>query len=253
MSNTCFLSHFLLLCLLFARAAGLASVQLVLPPAVAAGSSATLLCLYDLQRAPLYSVKWYRGSFEFYRFVPADRPPKRAFPFPGLVVDLRRSGDRQVTLRAVPLHLAGVFTCEVSADAPSFSTDTARGELAVVDVDHLSPEIAVEKRLTSHGYIFAANCTTVSPEPEVTLTFFVNDVVVASERVVSGATLQVDVAWPGLQERLWLRCEAVTRGWLRAASRSVTVCRRQRSGTSVQRLSAGTYFFLVWQCYKLMQ
>lgn len=61
---------------------------LVLPPAVQKGQHAALLCLYDLEEAPLYSVKWYRGNHEFYRFSPTDTPPNKIFPFDGIHVDV---------------------------------------------------------------------------------------------------------------------------------------------------------------------
>lgn len=61
---------------------------LVLPPAVLRGHQATLLCQYDLEGAPLYSVKWYRGRFEFYRYSPSDIPPNKIFHYPGIHVDV---------------------------------------------------------------------------------------------------------------------------------------------------------------------
>jgi hypothetical protein len=66
----------------------LQGVKLVFPPVVRLGGEATLLCLYDLEGEPLYSVKWYRGNQEFYRYVPKESPPGRAFPFEGIVVDV---------------------------------------------------------------------------------------------------------------------------------------------------------------------
>jgi hypothetical protein len=63
-------------------------VRLVMPTAVMSGQSVRLICLFDLQGAPLYSVKWYRGQREFYRFVPQDEPPMKCFPFPGINVDV---------------------------------------------------------------------------------------------------------------------------------------------------------------------
>lgn len=61
---------------------------MVEPPAVQRGSQATLHCLYDLEGAPLYSVKWYRGQLEFYRYSPSETPVSKIFPFPGILVDV---------------------------------------------------------------------------------------------------------------------------------------------------------------------
>jgi hypothetical protein len=52
------------------------------------GNHASLLCQYDLEDAPLYSVKWYRGNFEFYRFSPGEKPATKIFAYPGIHVDV---------------------------------------------------------------------------------------------------------------------------------------------------------------------
>nr|CAD7571872.1 unnamed protein product [Timema californicum] len=216
------------------------SVHLVLPPVVAVGSSATLLCLFDLEKDPLYSVKWYRGNFEFYRYVPKERPPGRAFSFPGLFVDveleevnphlrgrrvenhlgkttpssadqdsnldlpvlsspklnttsalanyateashnyvvfgLSLSNDQQVSLLDVQLHLAGKFSCEVSADAPFFTTITVSDQLRVIDLRDLSPEIFVEEVFNENDHFLHANCTSNHSKPPPELTFFINNI-----------------------------------------------------------------------------
>ncbi len=51
-----------------------------------------LRCNYDLEADSLYAVKWYRGSEEFYRFLPKEAPPKQAFPINGVVVDVSKKG-----------------------------------------------------------------------------------------------------------------------------------------------------------------
>lgn len=67
---------------------GLKGMKLNVPRAVRVGHSVTLVCDYDLEEAPLYSVKWYQGNNEFYRYVPKEEPPTRVFPIPGLLVDV---------------------------------------------------------------------------------------------------------------------------------------------------------------------
>lgn len=59
-----------------------------MPEAVRAGSHVKLLCDYDLEQAALYSIKWYRGEEEFYRYVPKESPPTRVFALPGVHVDV---------------------------------------------------------------------------------------------------------------------------------------------------------------------
>lgn len=58
------------------------------PAAVQKGEHATLRCLYDLQGEILYSVKFYRGLREFYRYSPSELPTSKLFPYPGINVDV---------------------------------------------------------------------------------------------------------------------------------------------------------------------
>lgn len=67
---------------------GLKNVRLKADPAVQSGDILRLECDYDLENAQLYSIKWYFGDDEFYRFVPKESPPTRVFPLPGVVVDV---------------------------------------------------------------------------------------------------------------------------------------------------------------------
>ncbi|CAD6994102.1 unnamed protein product [Ceratitis capitata] len=52
------------------------------------GNAATLSCQYDLEQAALYSVRWYFGTEEFYRYVPKETPPTLVFPVSGINVDV---------------------------------------------------------------------------------------------------------------------------------------------------------------------
>ncbi|KAF6203924.1 hypothetical protein GE061_002262 [Apolygus lucorum] len=70
----------------------LKDVVLIVPSAVRAGTTLHLACHYDLEGALLYSVKFYQGDQEFYRFVPKESPPTRVFPLPDIQVDLSDPG-----------------------------------------------------------------------------------------------------------------------------------------------------------------
>lgn len=67
---------------------GLIDVSILIPPAVAENSTVNMTCLYDLGEFPLYSVKWYKGNKEFYRFIPKEMPPMKVFPQLGAKVDV---------------------------------------------------------------------------------------------------------------------------------------------------------------------
>lgn len=62
---------------------GLKGVRIWNPEAIRAGEQLRLSCDYDLEGVPLYSIKWYFGDQEFYRFVPKESPPTRVFPLSG--------------------------------------------------------------------------------------------------------------------------------------------------------------------------
>lgn len=61
---------------------------IVEPPAVRRGQYATLYCMYDLDGMALYSVKFYRGYREFYRYSPSEYPTSKVFLFDGITVDV---------------------------------------------------------------------------------------------------------------------------------------------------------------------
>lgn len=58
------------------------------PPSVRRGQHATFICSYDLDGAPLYSVKFYRGIHEFYRYSPSELPTSKVFQYIGFNVDV---------------------------------------------------------------------------------------------------------------------------------------------------------------------
>ncbi|RZC34851.1 I-set domain containing protein, partial [Asbolus verrucosus] len=47
----------------------------------------TLQCKYNLQGEPLYTVKWYKGGQEFFRYIPKELPSTQVFALPGITVD----------------------------------------------------------------------------------------------------------------------------------------------------------------------
>jgi hypothetical protein len=67
---------------------GLRDVAVTVPIAVTPGDTVTLQCSYDLEGDPLYTVKWYKGRQEFFRYVPKELPHTRVFPLPGVNVDV---------------------------------------------------------------------------------------------------------------------------------------------------------------------
>ncbi|ENN73744.1 hypothetical protein YQE_09654, partial [Dendroctonus ponderosae] len=64
----------------FSFVSGLQSLKEVLvkiPEAVRLRDTVSLQCNYDLEGETLYTVKWYKGSNEFYRFIPKEHPDSK--------------------------------------------------------------------------------------------------------------------------------------------------------------------------------
>ncbi|KAA0203100.1 hypothetical protein HAZT_HAZT007257 [Hyalella azteca] len=106
--------------------------QVSVPGYSRTGDTVSLHCDFDLEGDQLYNVKWYKGVKEFFRYVAADSPPKQVFDLPGVVVDRDRSSMDKVVLSSVTPLSSGLYKCEVSAEAPSFHTDSGSGKLLVV-------------------------------------------------------------------------------------------------------------------------
>uniref|UniRef100_T1HBE4 Ig-like domain-containing protein n=1 Tax=Rhodnius prolixus TaxID=13249 RepID=T1HBE4_RHOPR len=154
----------------------LKNVVLVVPTVVKAGTTLHLACKYELDGAPLYSVKFYQGDQEFYRYVPKDAPPTKVFPLPAVQVDIYESNSSVVTLNDVQKELTGVYKCEVSADAPLFHTVIRSSHLVVVEEPREQPVIRVEKIKYVLGERIRANCTSRFGFPAANLTFYINNI-----------------------------------------------------------------------------
>ncbi|XP_012144187.1 uncharacterized protein LOC100881058 [Megachile rotundata] len=152
----------------------------IVPEVVQRGQKAILRCHYDLEKAPLYSLKWYRGKHEFYRFAPSDEPATKYFNIPGIYVDVDNSNKSQVTLRDIDFVLSGTFSCEVTADAPTFSTAYVSKNLTVVSLPEGTPIIVSERERYDPGETLRANCSLPPSKPPAHLSFTLNNVMVDS-------------------------------------------------------------------------
>lgn len=158
------------------------TVHLVVdPPAVRRSHHATLRCLYDLGNSPLYSVKFYRGLREFYRFSPNEYPEKKTFPFPGINVDLLLSNASQVVIRNVGFGLSGNFSCEVTADAPLYSTATGHIQMQVVELPDSGPTLWTEHNRYEPGDVLRANCSSPPSRPRADLKLTLNNLVMLNQ------------------------------------------------------------------------
>ncbi|XP_056638730.1 uncharacterized protein LOC130446476 isoform X1 [Diorhabda sublineata] len=146
------------------------------PNIVEYGGSITLRCTYNLQGEPLYTVKYYRGTHEFYRYTPKELPSTKTFTYNGVNVDSQSSNEHQVVLRDVGFSLSGKFSCEVTTDAPNFSTATVSEEMLVVVLPTNSPSLSTDKSFYDIGDVLSASCTSPSSRPASKLTFILNNI-----------------------------------------------------------------------------
>nr|XP_027205750.1 uncharacterized protein LOC113799335 [Dermatophagoides pteronyssinus] len=120
-------------------------VSLNVPPHVRKGSDLQLSCLFDLDNATLYSLKWFyrahewdRDEQEFFRFTPRHKPYKQVFPLDGIQVDLSKSSGSIVYIRRASSKTSGKYKCEISVE-DTFQTVAAEKLMTVFNSssDHL--------------------------------------------------------------------------------------------------------------------
>ncbi|XP_040168157.1 uncharacterized protein LOC120903039 [Anopheles arabiensis] len=166
-----------ILCLLIVAevSVGLRNVRVTVPTAVRKGDSAHLFCDYELEdKERLYSIKWYKGKREFYRYTPQEKPSMKVFS----AVDVERSlsNESNVVIKALETNVSGKYSCEVSADAPSFHTMIVSGDMEVIEPPPEKPSITGLQSRYRPGDILRGNCTSINSKPPANLTWTINDV-----------------------------------------------------------------------------
>ncbi|XP_066968798.1 cell adhesion molecule 3-like [Macrobrachium rosenbergii] len=138
------------------------------------GNSTVLKCEFDLQGERLYSVKWYKGGREFFRYVPNERPMKQDYVVQGVKVDMEASTGQQVVLKSATLATSGRYKCEVLAEAPAFNTLVEHAILTVVDIPQEKPTVLGARERYQPGDVVSINCTSAPSKPAATLTWYIN-------------------------------------------------------------------------------
>uniref|UniRef100_A0A6E8VZW5 Ig-like domain-containing protein n=3 Tax=gambiae species complex TaxID=44542 RepID=A0A6E8VZW5_ANOCL len=128
-----------------------------------------------MEGAELYSVKWYKGKREFFRYTPKEIPALKSFVVAGLSVERPLSNGSHLTLVAVEPAATGKYSCEVSADLPSFDTMIVSSEMEVVDVPVTKPLITGIKQFYRIGDVVLGNCTSYNSKPAANLTWLLDD------------------------------------------------------------------------------
>ena len=69
-------------------ASGLSNLRVAIPETIARGSDVTFNCSFNLQDETLYAIKWYRGTYEIFRYIPSEDPPVKTFPLEGFNISV---------------------------------------------------------------------------------------------------------------------------------------------------------------------
>ncbi|KAL5281384.1 hypothetical protein ACFFRR_005028 [Megaselia abdita] len=154
---------------------GLKDVSVRVPKAVKRGDNAMLVCNYDMENDTLYSVKWYKGRREFYRYTPKENPAMKIFNHAGINVERSESNQSNVLLTDVQNGIAGKYSCEVSADAPTFNTAIDSGEMEVVEIPDQRPVITGIHSRYKFGDVISGNCSSDNSYPAANLSWFINE------------------------------------------------------------------------------
>ncbi|XP_043267968.1 uncharacterized protein [Venturia canescens] len=150
----------------------------------------TLRCEYNLGNEQLYSVKWYKDKDEFYTFMPSTSPPGREYDVKGVKVDIGQSDSKRVVLLGQSrsphkkINFAGLYGCEVSMEAPSYSTAFDSKVMSVAVLPYQDPALE-GLRLRTHydvGDVLTVNCTSAPSFPQAKLGFLLNHKEVSKSR-----------------------------------------------------------------------
>ncbi|XP_058444838.1 protein abrupt-like [Malaya genurostris] len=154
---------------------GLESVHIRVPPAVTLGGSAILICECDLPDEDLYSVKWYKGKHEFFRYTSKEIPSIKIFPKAGISVDVNHSNASHVILLNAEPHTSGKYSCEITEAAPSFHTQIVTRDLNVVDLPKSDPVILDMKPYYGADEFLEVVCISNESLPAARLEWFINE------------------------------------------------------------------------------
>ncbi|KAH8418014.1 hypothetical protein KR222_010571, partial [Zaprionus bogoriensis] len=144
----------------------------------------------------LYAIKWYKDNEEFYRYVPKTRPPKTSYRVDGVRVIVSKSlatgavnhiqcfplplqeelsDASRVLLRGLTLNSTGLYRCEISAEAPNFSSVQGEGRMDIVYLPRDGPHIRGQQYQYQIGEYLSLNCTSGKSHPASHLQWFVNE------------------------------------------------------------------------------
>ena len=159
-------------------ALALSLTQLQVPPFGLGGQSVSLVCEYDSQGEEVYSVKWYKGGLEIFRFLPSSAQPVSVFPRPGVNIMQSQSNATVLHLTNLSIATTGRYRGEVSTEAPVFRTESKYGALLVIVLPAAPPQITSENSSSltqlAPGDLLLLSCRSDQSKPAADLTWTIN-------------------------------------------------------------------------------
>ncbi|XP_047737909.1 uncharacterized protein LOC108676436 [Hyalella azteca] len=148
--------------------------RVVAPPWLAVGGSGDLECQFSLGSETLYSIKWYQGINEIYRYTPGKVRTQQVFHNNFLSVDVNKSSGGKVHVTNVTVGADGAFRCEVSGEAPRFYTDYGVANVRIIALPASGPELRGVQELYVPDDWVQLTCIASETRPAPVLTFSIN-------------------------------------------------------------------------------
>uniref|UniRef100_A0A6P7GFR4 Uncharacterized protein LOC114338590 n=1 Tax=Diabrotica virgifera virgifera TaxID=50390 RepID=A0A6P7GFR4_DIAVI len=143
------------------------TVNVSLPRYVEVGKNVTIHCDYSPDNN-IYSVKWYMGQYEIFRWIPNDVPHKQVFPLNGVSVDINNSSGNNLVLNNLQTIATGRYICEVTWEAPLFQSINRGKLMFVFEKPKGEPVLTVDNDKVS--------CTSPPAHPRPSIIWFLNGV-----------------------------------------------------------------------------
>lgn len=151
----------------------LSNLSVRIPEYLQKGETADLTCSYNLGGDSLYSVKWYKGRHEFFRYMPHEVPPMKIFPVKGMKINVTASDQTRVVIEDVKTTFTGTYLCEVTV-TPSYFALMQYANMTVIDFPDSGPTIKSERQQYQVGEKAHLTCMAQQSSPPSQLAWYIN-------------------------------------------------------------------------------